>query len=66
MISKFSLVFGKPKKALCSVFSGRNISEFNNSFNLDKEILLDCRSKKGALGFHFPNYEKNKEVKKQF
>ena len=36
MISKFSLLFGKPKKALCGVFCGRSISEFNNSCNLDQ------------------------------
>ena len=30
MISNFSLLSGKPKKALCGVFCGRSISEFNN------------------------------------
>ena len=36
MISKFSLLSGKPKKALCGTFCGRMISEFNNSCNLDQ------------------------------
>ena len=36
MISKFSLLSGKPKKALCSVFYGRSISEFSNSCNVDQ------------------------------
>ena len=35
MISKFSLLSGKPKKALCGVFCGKNFSEFNNSCDLD-------------------------------
>ena len=36
MISKFSLLFGKPKKPLCGVFFGRSISEFKTSCNLDQ------------------------------
>ena len=39
MVSKFSLSPGKPKKALCRVFCGRSISEFNNSCNLDQRDL---------------------------
>ena len=48
MISKFSLLSGKPKKALCGIFCGRSISEFNSSWKLDKEILFDYKSKKGV------------------
>ena len=40
MISKFSLLSGKPKKALCSVSCGRSISEFDNSFNLDQRDFV--------------------------
>ena len=36
MISKFSLLSGKPKKALCGLFCGGILSEFNNSWNLDQ------------------------------
>ena len=39
MISKFSLLSGKPKKALCGVFCGRSVSEFNNC-NLDQRDLV--------------------------
>ena len=62
MISKFSLS-GKPKKALCGIFCGKSISEFINSCNLDKR---DFVCKKGVLGFHFLNYKKNINMKKQF
>ena len=40
MISKISLLSGKPKKALCGVFCGRSISEFNNSWNLDQRDFI--------------------------
>ena len=36
LISKFSLLSGKPKEALCGVICGRSISEFNKSCNLDQ------------------------------
>ena len=36
VISQFSLLFGKPKKALCGVFCGRSIFEFNYSWNFDQ------------------------------
>ena len=45
MISKFSLLFGKPKKALCGVFCGKNISEFNNSWKQRGEkTILNLKS----------------------
>ena len=40
MVSKFSLLTGKPKKALCGVFCGRSIFEFNNSCNLDQRNFV--------------------------
>ena len=40
MISKFSLLSGKPKKARCGAFCGRSISEFNNSWNLDQRDFI--------------------------
>ena len=40
MISRFSLFSGKEKKVLCGVFCGRNISEFNNSGNLDQRNFV--------------------------
>ena len=40
MISKISLLSGKPKKALCGVFCRRSISEFNNSWNLDQRDFV--------------------------
>ena len=40
MISKFSLLSGKPKKAFCGVFCGRSISEFNNYCNLDQREFV--------------------------
>ena len=40
MISKFSLLSGKPEKALCSVFCGRSIFEFINSRKLDQRDLV--------------------------
>ena len=40
MISKFSLLSGKPKKSLCGVFCGRSISEFNNSRSLDQRDFV--------------------------
>ena len=40
MISKFSLLSGKPKKALCGEFCGRSISELNNSWNLDQRDFV--------------------------
>ena len=43
MISKFSLLSGKPKKALCGVFCGRGISEFNNSCNLDQRDFVSLK-----------------------
>ena len=48
MISKFSLLSGKPKKVLCGVICGRSISEFINSCNLDQRDFFDCKSKKGV------------------
>ena len=48
MISKLSLLFGKPRKALCDIFCGRSISEVNNSFNLYQRDLFHCKSKKGV------------------
>ena len=36
MTSKFSLLCGKPNKALCGEFYRRSISEFNNTCNLDQ------------------------------
>ena len=36
MISKFSSLSGKPKKALCGVFCGRSVFEFNDSWNLEQ------------------------------
>ena len=40
MISKFSLLSGKPKKALCGVFCERSISKFNNLCNLDQREFV--------------------------
>ena len=40
MISKLSLLSGKPKKALCGVFCGRSIAEFNSFWNLDQRDLV--------------------------
>ena len=40
MIAKFSLLSGKPRKAPCGIFSGRSISEFNNSWNLDQRDFV--------------------------
>ena len=40
MISKFSLLSGKSKEALCGVFCGGSISEFNNSCNLDQKDFV--------------------------
>ena len=40
MISKFSLLSEKPKKALYGVFCGRSISEFDNSCNLDQRDFV--------------------------
>ena len=40
MISKFSLLSGKPKKALCGAFCVRSISEFNNSWDLDQRDFV--------------------------
>ena len=40
MISKFSLLSGKPKKELCGVFCGRSISEFNNPWNLNERDFV--------------------------
>ena len=40
MISKFYLLFGKPKKALCGVFCERRISEFNTSCNLEQRDFV--------------------------
>ena len=40
MISKFSLLSGKPKKALCGVICGKIISEFNNSCDLDQRDFV--------------------------
>ena len=40
MISKFYLLFEKPKKAPCGVFCGRSISEFNKSYNLDQRDFV--------------------------
>ena len=36
MISKMSLLLGKPKKALCGIFCGRGIFEFHNLWNLEQ------------------------------
>ena len=36
MLSKVSLLSGKPKKALYGVFCGRSISEFKNLWSLDQ------------------------------
>ena len=40
MISKFSLLSGKPKKELCGASCGRSIFEFNNSWNLDQRNFI--------------------------
>ena len=40
MISKFYLLSGKPKKALCGVFCERRISEFNTSCNLEQRDFV--------------------------
>ena len=40
MIPKFSLLYGKPKKAIYGVFCGRSIPEFNNSWNLDQRYFV--------------------------
>ena len=40
MISKFPFLSGKSKKALCAVFCGRSISEFNNSCDLDQRDFI--------------------------
>ena len=40
MISKFSLLSGKTKKALSGVFCGRSISGFNNFCNLDQRDFV--------------------------
>ena len=40
MILKFSLLSGRPKKALCGTFCGRSIFEFNNSWNLDQKYFV--------------------------
>ena len=40
MILNFSLLFRQPKKALCGVFCGRSIPEFNNSCNLDQRNFV--------------------------
>ena len=45
MISKFSLLSGKPKKALCGVFCGRSVFEFNDSWNLEQKFCLIARVK---------------------
>ena len=40
IISKFSLLSRKPRKALCGVFCGRSISESNNFCNLDQRDFV--------------------------
>ena len=40
MIAKFYLLSGKLKKALCGIFCGRSIFEFNNPCNLDQRDFV--------------------------
>ena len=65
MISKLSLLSGKPKNSVAYFVEEVLLSSIAIGIQT-KEILFDYKSKKGVQGFHFPNYKNNKEMKKQF